>query len=218
MQIQYYVRILRKSWWVIAAMFLICVGVGVGYSYSQVPIYEATATFVVNPGPRIADTYDLLYSIDTLAGRTSLATTYSNVLKSRVILEGAAASLRLPIEMLADYKINCVVLPDSNVLQLRVQGPSPDLATDLANAVGAAGLEYVSKLQEIYELRRLDWAVAQREPISPDHPKDVALSGIVGVIGGLAFVTLRQLLQQSGERQPAMVKPTPVIYDIQSSE
>ena len=89
MQIQQYLRILRESWWVIIAMLLLSTGVGLAYSYSQTPTYEATATFVVNPSVRIAQTDDVLNSIDTLASRTSLATTYSNILKSRVVIEAA---------------------------------------------------------------------------------------------------------------------------------
>jgi len=210
MQIQYYLRILRETWWVVAAMALVSAGAGLAFSYFQRPLYEATATFVVNPGTRIADTYDLLYSIDTLAGRTSLATTYSHVLKSQVIVKAAAATLGLPPEMMADYDINAVVLPDSSVLLLRVQGPSPVTAAALANAVGDSGLEYIRNLQEIYELHRLDSAVVVPEPISPDHPKDTLLSAMVGLAGGIAFVILRQLLLQSFSAQrPSILASMP---------
>ncbi len=206
MQIQQYLRILRESWWIVVAVLLVSTGGGIAYSYSQTPIYETTATFVVNPSMRIAETYDKLYSLDTLGGRTSLATTYANVLKSRVIVEAAATSLGLPLEMLEGYDINAVVLPDSSVLLLQIQGPSPYLAADLTNAIGTVGLDYISNLQEIYELRRLDQAVVELEAISPNHLVDVALSVIVGLAGGVGFVILRQFLMQlfGGEQQLSM--------------
>ena len=220
MQIQQYLRVLRAGWWIILAMLLVSTGIGLAYSYFQTPIYETTATFVVNPSVRIAQTYDLLYSIDTLAGRTSLATTYANVLQSRVIIETAAASLGIPPEILARYEIKAVVLPDSTVLLLQIQGPSPEAAVDLANAIGAAGLEYIGNLQEIYELRRLDSAVAPLKPISPDHFVDVMLSVMVGLAGGLGFIILRQILTQSfGESPISIHSPTPVMSGvIESSE
>ncbi len=206
MQIQYYLRVLRETWWVVVAIALVSAGLGLAYSYSQRPLYEATATFVVNPGTRIADTYDLLYSIDTLAGRTSLATTYSNILKSQVIIKAAAASLGLPFEMTADYDINAVVLPDSSVLLLRVQGPSPVTAAALANAIGDSGLEYIRNLQEIYELRRLDPAAVVPEPISPDHQTNLLLSIMIGLAGGVAFAILRQLLLQFSSAQRLSIR------------
>ncbi|MBI1879542.1 MAG: hypothetical protein HYR94_15205 [Chloroflexi bacterium] len=202
MQIQPYLRIVREGWWIIIAMILVSSGIGLAYSYSQIPKYEATATFVVNPSARIADTYNLLSSLDTLAGRTGLATTYANILQSQIVIEQAVSLLNLPPTILSDYQIKAVVLPDSSILLLQIQGPSPILVADLANAIGTAGLEFVSKLQEIYELRRLDMAVAPDEPISPNHITNIALSGIIGLVGGVGFVILRQLLMQTLTEQP----------------
>lgn len=201
MQIQQYIKILRDGWWIIVATVLIFTGLGVVFSYSQTPIYESTATFVVNPTARISETYDLLYSMDTLAGRTSLATTYSNILESRSILDSAIQALNISPDMLEPYKTNSVVLPDSNILMLQVQGPSPALTADLANAIGTAGVEFVSGLQAIYELRHLDLAVVETEPVSPNHLVNIGLSVIVGLSGGLAFLILREILSQtlSGE-------------------
>lgn len=197
MQIQQYVRILREGWWIVFASVLIFTGLGILFSYSQTPIYEATATFLVNPTARISETYDLLYSMDTLASRTSLATTYSNILESRSILESAVQSLGISLDALQEYTINSVVLPDSNVLMLQVQGPSPELAADLANAIGTSGVEFVGGVQAIYELRQLDTAEVELEPISPNHLVNIALSMIVGLSGGMAFLILREILSQA---------------------
>lgn len=196
MSIPQQIRVFREGWWIILAIVLISTGASLGYSYSKKTVYEATATFVVNPAARIAETYDLLYSIDTLAGRSGVATTYSNILDSRVIIQAATAYLGLPAELIEPYEINAVVLPDSSVLLLQIQGPSPDLTADLANAIGAVSIDYISNLQAIYELRRLDLAAANPEPISPDHPVDVALGTVIGLAGGVGFLFLRQFLTQ----------------------
>jgi capsular polysaccharide biosynthesis protein len=108
-----------------------------------------------------------------------------------------------------------VVLPDSNVLLLQVQGLSPDLAADLTNAIGTAGLEYISGMQEVYELRRLDPAVANSEPISPDRLTDTLLAATIGLLGGLAFVILRHILAQPiGRPRPFVLRPAPAKIDL----
>jgi capsular polysaccharide biosynthesis protein len=208
MKIEPYLSILQKGWWIIISMILVSSGIWLAYSYSQIPKYEATATFVVNPSARIADTYDLLSSLDTLAGRTGLPTTYANILQSQIVIDQAVSSLNLPPAILSDYQIKAVVLPDSSILSLQIQGPSPVLVADLANAIGTAGLDFVSELQEIYEIRRLDMAVAPDEPISPNHVTNIALSGIIGLAGGIGFVILRQLLMQS-LNEPAQSETSP---------
>ncbi|MBE7551683.1 MAG: hypothetical protein HS126_11490 [Anaerolineales bacterium] len=215
MKTSQYLRIIQQDWWIIIAILLITMGVGLAYSYAQPPAYEATATFVVNPSVRIADTYDLVYTINTLTARTSLATTYSNILEGRIILEAAADTLNLPPQIRASYQVNSVVLPDSNVLLLQVEGPSPDLAADLANAIGTAGLGYITGLQEVYELRRLDPALANPAPIAPDHLTDLLLAAMVGLLGGLTFVILRRILAQPiGRQRPFILNPSPARIDL----
>jgi capsular polysaccharide biosynthesis protein len=128
------------------------------------------------------------------------------------VIESAAASLGLSPDNLAEYDINAVVLPDSNVLLLQVQGPSAHLAADLANTIGTAGLEYIGNLQGVYELRRLDVALVEPKPVSPNHVTNITLSVALGLLGGVTFVILRQVLLQSfGEEQPFVRETAPVM-------
>ncbi|MEZ4512089.1 MAG: Wzz/FepE/Etk N-terminal domain-containing protein [Chloroflexota bacterium] len=198
MDVQQYVQALRNGWWILLALLLISLGVGIAYSYSQTPVYEATTTFVANPTFRIADTRDVIDSIDTLAARSGVVATYCQVLKSGAVFDNAAASLGLfPADLADPYHVNCVVLPDSSVLQVDVQGPSAQLTADLANAIGHSGLAYVGDLQEVYELRLLDEATISSDPISPNHSLDIILSGILGLMIGFILIFIRAVLGPS---------------------
>ncbi len=215
MEIREYLDILKRGWWVVVAMVLLITGIGVYYSYAQTPIYESTTNFVVNPTLRVNETGDVLYSLDTLASRTTLATTYANVLASRTTVEIAASLLGVSPLLMEDCVVSAVVLPDSSIIQLTVRGPSPELAADLANAIGKTGEQKVRNLQEIYELRLVDTAVPNYEPVSPNHPIDITLSIMVGIAGGLAFITLREILTQAFElpqtgATPASAQPAAI--------
>jgi len=196
MEVQQYIRTVRDGWWIIIAALLFSVSLGMLYSFSQTPMFEATATFVANPSTRIADSGDILSSLDTLARRSGLVSTYCTVLSSDAILEQGVAALGIAKEMVENYIVSCVVLPDSSILALRAQGPSPYMVADLANAVGASGLTYITSLQDIFELRRLDLAVVNTDAISPNHPVDVILAAVIGLMGGVAFLFLRQALER----------------------
>jgi uncharacterized protein involved in exopolysaccharide biosynthesis len=203
MRIQQYVRAFIEGWWIIVATLCIGVGIAVLYSYSQPSVYQATATFVTSSRLRTTDPGDLVDSLDTLAARTGVVSTYCAILESKSIVQEATLSLGLPVEATAPYDVNCVVLPDSSVLRLEIRGASPYLAADLANAIGAVGVQYVRDLQEVYELRRLDLAVTNTGPISPNHFVDVAMGAIVSLMGGIALVLLRQgLTTLLGESSP----------------
>lgn len=174
-------------------------GVGVAYSYSQTPTYEATTSFVANPNFRIDNTRDAIDSIDTLAARSGVVATYCQVLQSASVFETAAQLLGLfPEDLAGVYRVSCVVLPDSSVLQVDVQGPSAQLTADLANAIGQAGLAYVGGLQEVYELHLLDEATVSTSPISPNHGLDIMLSGVLGLMVGLIVLFVRAALRPAG--------------------
>jgi capsular polysaccharide biosynthesis protein len=196
MEIQQYLRTLRENWWIVVAALLTCLAVGIFYSYAQTPQYEATATFTANPSVRIANTDDQVQVFDTLARRSGVVSSYCLILKSGARRAEAIAALGIPPEMVEDYELDCVVLPDSSILALTVQGTSPYLATDLTNALGIAGLNYITELQEIFELRPLDPAKVNPDPISPNHLIDLALAGILGLMGGVGFVFLREAIQK----------------------
>jgi len=151
----------------------------------------------------------MIESLDTLASRSGLVTTYCEVLKSSLVRQQAVSSLGVPPELARSYRINCTVLPDSSVLQLRVQGPSPTLAVDLGNAIGQAGLEYVQGLQEIFELRFLDAASASPDPIAPDHKIDIGISAAVGLLAGIVVVVIRYIIQTYVLSQAAQVPEVP---------
>jgi uncharacterized protein involved in exopolysaccharide biosynthesis len=200
---------IRTNWWIIVASILIAGGGAAIYSYSREPVYETSATFVANPSIQISNTEDVLNSLDTLAGRSALVTTFCEVLDSNLMLQRAAQQLNLPAELVEMYTVeensplventamvDCVVLPDSNILRLVVRGPSPELTADLANAIGAQGIDYVKGLQEVFELRELDNAVPEPKPVTPNHTLDIIFGILIGLIGGVGIVSTRVMLAQ----------------------
>jgi uncharacterized protein involved in exopolysaccharide biosynthesis len=194
MEMQQLLWAVLKGWWIILAFTLMSLGIGLFYSYTQTPMYETTSLLVVKPTEAVDGTYDKIYSLDALAGRTGIATTYSQLLQSQAVAELAAEALGVSPAMLADYERNCVALPDSVVLQLNIQGPSPYLAADLANAIGAIGTRYTRQFHEMYELEQVDLAQTNIEPVSPDHFQNAVLSVLMGIIFGIGSVLLREAL------------------------
>ncbi len=197
MEVQQYIRTVKENWWIILAALLGSLALGIAYSYAQTPIYEASATFSANPSVSIADTDDQVRVLDTLTRRSGLVSSYCVIMQSELIREQALTALGVTEGLAEPYEIQCVVLPDSSILSLSADGPSPYLARDLVNAVGAAGLNYVGGLQEIFELRSLDHAKVEITPISPNHLINISLAAILGLMGGAGFVILRQALMRS---------------------
>lgn len=195
------IQIFIRGWWIIASALLIGIGAAYIYSYSQVDIFNTTATYLAASKIRSTDPRDLIESEDTLAGRATLVNTYCGILESQTIFNSAAISLGFQPELVKSFKTSCAVIPDSNILSVEVQGPSSQFVADLANAVGTVGIEYISGLQEVYELQRLDRAIQSTEPIAPNHIVDITMGVIISGLGGVALVWLQVTLNPPSNRQ-----------------
>jgi receptor protein-tyrosine kinase len=186
----YYDAFLR-GWWILAATLCIGIGAALLYSYSQPDKYVATATYFATSRLRTNDPGDVVDSMDTLASRAGVVNTYCHILESRTLLEEAAQSLDVSPAAISDYQSNCSVSPESSILEVEVNGTSPALVTDLANAIGTVGIAYIEHLQEVYELRKLDEASIPDSPSSPNHFMDLAMGAFISFVGGALLVLLR---------------------------
>ncbi len=217
---QAYLNAFLKKWWVIVLTVIVATGLGLAYSLSLEPVYQADATYIVTPATDTSSEGQImLNSINTLAQRTSLATTYCEVLRSNTVYQQTVRRLEVPAEVSTHYETNCVVLPDSLVLQLAVSGPSPALVADLANGVGDDGLTFIKGLQDVYEIRPLDPATRPDEMVSPDHVTNVVLSAIIGGIAGVVFIFLQQtLVMVMGQKETAATAVSPTTDELAADE
>jgi polysaccharide biosynthesis transport protein len=106
------------------------------------PVYEANVTLLVEPSK---STMSSEYSAIIAAER--LALTFSEMLKSRPVLEAVIAELDLgtsPDELVK--KISASSLRDTQLIKVTVKADSPVRATDLANTLADAFTEYVQSL------------------------------------------------------------------------
>jgi capsular polysaccharide biosynthesis protein len=195
-QFSQYIKAFIRYWWLIVAIMLLSIGIGLAYSNSQTPIYEAQIAIVASPNLAISDTGDLINGLNAVARNTELTTTACGILESSSIRESVAQQLDIPLSLAIEYEVTCVVLPDSTILNVNVRGESPELAADLANGLGETGTVYVSELYEVIKLSLLDLAVVNLEPVSPDHFINAVLSAFIGFVAAVGFIALRETLIQ----------------------
>ena len=86
MEMRFYLRIIRKGWWLILIAALVAVNLSLVYSYYLTrPTYEAVARFIVSPNIQNIESRDLINSLESLDKR-SIISTYAEVLNSREII------------------------------------------------------------------------------------------------------------------------------------
>jgi diguanylate cyclase (GGDEF)-like protein len=194
MQFQQYLRMIQKSWWIIAITILAATIFALVTAYSAVPQYRSSARFIISPNPDIVAGRDIVNSLATLDKR-SIAVTYAEVLGSNRLLEETATGLGIEVMELQAYQISAVVLPEANILELTTIGPDPLLAARIANEVGTHGITYITQLYPAYALSVLDMAIPATSPFTPQPARDASLASALGLIAGVALAIIRGYLR-----------------------
>jgi diguanylate cyclase (GGDEF)-like protein len=194
MEFRLYFQILRRGWWIIAITALTALVAALATSYLVTPRYRAVARFIVTPGSGLVNRDEVLTSLATL-DRQSIITTYAEVMNSDRIYTDALTFLQLQPRDLKSYTYKAEVVANSSVLEVVASGPDPQLAANLANAIGYQTINFIRQLNQVYNFDFLDIAVPPDEPYSPNLLVNVGLATVLGVIAGALFAVLNEQLR-----------------------
>ena len=193
-----FLRLVRRSWWIVAFTVLGVVGSTALWTSRQTRVYEGSTTAIVWPDESAVSQQKetVLRSLDTLDRRSVIAT-YAKIPSSRTIRQQAKSRLNLSSSDLGRCKIRTSVMPDTNVLRISVEGPTPQLVAALANAVAEESNVYATTLSAIYRLKILDQATEPTRPIRPLVLRSLSSGAAVGLLLGLGWVFLFGYVRQS---------------------
>ncbi|MFC1959481.1 Wzz/FepE/Etk N-terminal domain-containing protein [Chloroflexota bacterium] len=207
MELREYFRIVFKNWWIIVLLTLISLAGVLVISYAQTPIFRTTSSYVTGLDATIASSFDdTIYGIDTLTGRQRIFVTYCELIRSQTVRDRAfeLTGLNPADPSLEDYKTTCNVLPESNILLLLVDGPSPALTMRLNEAIGLAGMERTNSLYTYFPLEKLDSVSIEEVPISPDYAQNAVLGILLGLVVGVTLAFIIEYLRSPREQMEAM--------------
>ncbi|MFQ5791740.1 MAG: YveK family protein [Acidobacteriota bacterium] len=185
-----YGSVLRRQRWVTLLVLAITIGSTVFFTIRQTPVYSASTMVAVTPNSRAQGTSEIIRSLDTLDRRTVIAT-MARIPPTREAREAAAARLQLSPGDLRGYSVRAAVLPNTNIIKIDVEGPEPQRAAELANAIAQITHQESRRMYRIYKMQTLSAAVAGRHPIYPSPQRNYMAGTILGLFLGVgaAFVT-----------------------------
>src|SRR5215475_8888800 len=149
-----YLRVLRKHRWLITGIFLVTViTVGV-WTFRQTPIYQATATILIDPeAPKILNIQEVTPVGASGPWDPAFYPTQHEIIKSRAVLNKTIEALKLKHtpELASDavMRSSVVVEPRRNtrLVLIKVEQSDPVLAAEVANAVATAYVQYNLELK-----------------------------------------------------------------------
>ena len=190
MEIKYYLRILIRRWWLVAACGVIFLVLGLIIVLNQPRVYETKSSFVLRPHSSVVIAEDTVGTIDTISRRIEIASTFAEVVGSNKIHNQAIERLGLSESDGAEFSVTGKVVAGTNVLELSARGPDPVLVKEFADAATLETIEFVNNLFDVFELQSLDPASTRNSPVSSSRTRTLGAITILGlVVGvGLAFI------------------------------
>lgn len=200
------IRVVTQRWWLVLPIFVIAFGSAVVFTLGLPPRYLSRVTYVVRPSP--VEGQDPLDAVALLSRTTGITSTYAEVAGSRQVRNQAAAAAQLSGGQVGDLSVDPLVVPGSNVIEIKVLGPDPQLARDFAEALGAATASYTQGVYGGLQLVPLDAASLADKPVEPNVPLGILLGGLVAAVLAVGSAFALELL-----RGPRSVAPTVSITD-----
>ena len=143
MELRQYWELLRKWLWLIILTTVVAGAASYIFSIRQTPIYQASTRLLVSQS--VSNSASLQYA-DILAAER-LSSTYAQMLTARPVIESALE--KAGYASLDPRRISISVQPvrDTQLIDLKVEHPNPQVAANIANALPVVFIEFNSAQQ-----------------------------------------------------------------------
>lgn len=200
MELNDYLRVLRRRWVLILVTALMGLAVSALVTLATTPLYSSTARLFVSTSQGDTNTayQGGLFSAERVAS-------YSKLVSGRKLAGMVKEDLGLdePPEELA-AQTSATVSPDTVILEISVTDPDPDRAQAIAQSY-AEQLPVLVKDLETPEGKNaapikatiVDDANLPTAPTSPQPPRNLSLGLLLGLLLGFSLAVLRELLDTS---------------------
>ncbi len=193
MEFKIFFKSMIKRWRVILAIFVSTVIFTLLFTNGRTPIYSSAATYVVSPASEVLDETSFLSGLSVLGGQPTVANTYASIATSSSIKQKASEALGLTPAQAAGLNVYSRVRTGTNVIEISVEGTDPLLVQTFAHKIGESTIDYISKLNGVYDLKLLDDAGSPDKPIRPNKSLYMIFGAALGLALGVGIAFLMGL-------------------------
>lgn len=147
------------------------------FAFVQPDVYRAASIAAVTPLTEGLDAEEVLRGVDTLERRTLVATIAA--LASTPVTRRQAAG-----GAFEDYEIDAIVLPNTNLLRVTVEGADANRVAAIANRIPEIIAPQTRAMYKLYGVTIVSPATPPEQPALPRVGRTVAAGLLLGLIVG----------------------------------
>lgn len=166
-----------------------------GSKFLMTPTYQSvTKIYILNK----QDNSNTNVTYSDLQAGTQLVKDYSELIKSRFVLEAVIEQLDLPLsyEQLSG-KVAVSTPTDTRVISIAVTDSSPVAAMKIANAIRETASTHIRNVMDIEAVNIVETANMPTHKASPSVGKNAMLGGMLGILIVAAIVILSHLMNDT---------------------
>jgi capsular polysaccharide biosynthesis protein len=145
--------------------------------------YQSEAIVSVSPIVAQLSDSELLHGIDALERRVVVATVAA-------LASSDSTRRRTTRALRGDYGIDATVLPSTNLIRIRVEGPDPEQVAAIANRIPPLLDEQTRAMYRVYTIGTVSAGVVPKAPFLPRVERAVIVGLVLGVLLGVAIAYL----------------------------
>lgn len=188
---------------IVCLTFVFVLAAGLATEFIITPMYEATATiYVLNRSDSAINMSDLQIG-------TALTSDYIKVFKMWEVHEEVISNLNLPYSY-KDMKDHLTVTNESNtrMLDITFKSASAEEAAAVANEYAKVASQYIADTMATDKPSMMSVALVPANPSSPNLPKNLVLSFLLGLILSCGIITVRMLMDDKYKTAEDIMKYT----------
>jgi succinoglycan biosynthesis transport protein ExoP len=215
--IRRYLRILRRSLWILILCPLVSAVVAGGVSTQLRPVYEAHVALLVRPAQ--------VLPVDTgVAAVTSdqISRTYAQLMVQRPLLEEVIKDLNLNTTSDKVAKqVRVTPQPNTTILDVAASSTNPQLARDVANTLVN---DFITQMKDIQSQEQTQQnsrpqdnlvvvspAVTPDKPVSPNILLNTLLAAAAGLLVAGGIVVMREYIDQTVKSDEELIRRTGLV-------
>ena len=164
----------------------------IGYVYVeqvQVPMYHGTTTIILVQ--KTEDNQNANVTQNELNINEKLVSTYSNIIKSRRVVEPVIDSLKLSDSYKSlQARISVTSVSETPIIKVTVSDEDKDQAVLIANELARIFEREISQIYNLENISVIDKAIVEENPYNVNLVKQMIISGVIGLVlsCGIIFV------------------------------
>ncbi|ERM91305.1 YveK family protein [Caldanaerobacter subterraneus] len=164
--------------------------------YVLSPVYKASTSLIISRTQNI--TINNQIQLQDIQTSRMLAATYSEIVKSRRVLQPVVTKLNLPMSV-EDLKgkIDVTSKDNTEIIEISVRDNNPERAAEIANAIASSFMDNIVKIMKIDNVQVIDRAVPPTSKVSPKTSLNVVIAGVLGLMISIFLVFLLEYMDRT---------------------